>query len=167
MKEKLSEKPAVEVQNSQTILVIQQLEQLLGIRLAELPDSTFKITRFIPLGKSGFLNIYTRRCLPKAGSLFDRIEVVLVDVGIKRVVFSGPVWVGQPAPLEHLIDELVIVLGKDLFKKGRLTIRDCAALKRGCWAGRRWQLVFASGQRLPLLIDLMDSQLQLCIYMPV
>lgn len=167
MTAKYSEKKANAVQNPQTTLVLDHLDQLLGVTLAAIPDLSFKTTRFVPLGQDGFVSIYSKRCYPKAGRLFDRVEVALVDVGIKRVVFSGSRPLEHLGPLMLLIDDLVVMLGNDVFKKSGLNIRDNAGIKRGNWAGRRWMLSFAGGRRLPLLLDLMDSQLQLCLYLPV
>ena len=151
----------------QTVLTLQHLDHLLGLTLAQLPDHSFKTARFVPVGKAGLLNVYTRRYYAKAGNLFDQAEVMLADIGIKRVVFSGSPQQAGLEPLERLLDDLVIILGKDIFKKGALNMRDMTALKKGCWAGRRWLLSFGGGKRLPLVVDLMDSKVQLCLYLPV
>ncbi|ANE51501.1 hypothetical protein [Flavisolibacter tropicus] len=155
------------VTDPETRLALDHLDRLLQVQLAALPDSSFKTIRFIPLANNRFVNIYSRQYFPKAAQLFARAEVSLVGKGIKRVVFTGSLPVKDPGPLLLLIDDLITILGKDLFNKTGFNTRDIAGLKRGRWAGRRWLLCFDKGQRMPLLLDLLDGQLQLCLYLPV
>ena len=152
----------------QTLALLQHLDKVLQLPLTSLPDATFQAKDLVQIKRGKVVQLYHKDLSHKAGSLFDRVEVRQLDATVKKIVLRGAFpAVKEVAPLEWLVDDFVLVLGKDLFSKGRFTILDKAHLKQGHWKGRKWMLYFNANKRLPFIVDVLDGELQLCFYLPV
>lgn len=150
----------------QAALLIEHLDEWMQVKLLELPDLSFQSNWFEPALDGTFATVYTKAFPYKTRKLFDTCEVMLADVDVKKLVFKG-LLEGVPPTLSQFLHKLATWLGKDIFQNTYLLEEELKSLEQGQWAGRKWLIWFNEERRLPLMVDVVNRELQFCIFLPV